>query len=262
MPFWKLYLKKIQVLTSRSKVDSLVFESKAMARLATHGRGVPRSMIDLVPLGIDIEKFKPDDSDYVHQTFDIPGNLKVVFYSGHMERRKGVHVLIEAAIKLLIDRKRTDVFFLLTGNKGDESLQYEKMYSGLGIDHLIRFAGYRSDMPEIYRSSFCGVIPSSGWDSFPRTSLEMPASGLPIVASRLQGLVEAVIDGKTGFLFEPGNSAMLADCLEKLLDNPQLARDMGQQGRKRCETEFSLEIQKERFMKVVKKRLLQKGIKA
>jgi len=262
MPFWKLILKKMEVIASRSKVDSLVFESRAMARLATHGRGVPESMIDLVPLGIDLDKFIPADSDYVYRTFDIPRDLKVVFYSGHMERRKGVHVLIEAAIKLLIDRKRTDVCFLLTGNRGDESHQYEKMYSGLGIDHLIRFAGYRSDMPEIYRSSFCGVIPSSGWDSFPRTSLEMPASGLPLVASRLQGLVEAVIDGETGFLFEPGNSTMLADCLEKLLDNPQIAWEMGQQGRNRCETEYSLEIQKNRFMKVIKKRLLQKGINA
>jgi glycosyltransferase involved in cell wall biosynthesis len=262
MPFWKLILKKIQVFISRSKVDALIFESKAMAHLATHGRGVPSHMIDIVPLGIDLDKFKPLDSDYVYKTFGFPRDRKVVFYSGHMERRKGVHVLIEAAIKLLVERKRTDVCFLLTGNKGDESHQYEKMYSGLGIDHLIRFAGYRSDIPEIYQSSFCGVIPSSGWDSFPRTSLEMPASGLPIVASRLQGLVEAVVDGKTGFLFEPGDSTMLADLLEKLLENPQLAKELGQQGRSRCETEFNLEIQRQRFLKIVKNRLLQKGIKA
>jgi glycosyltransferase involved in cell wall biosynthesis len=75
-------------------------------------------------------------------------------------------------------------------------------------------------------------------------------------------LVEAVVDGKTGFLFEPGDSTMLADLLEKLLENPQLAKELGQQGRKRCETEFSLEIQRQRFLKVLKKRLLQKGIKA
>ena len=90
----------------------------------------------------------------------------------------------------------------------------------------------------------------------------MPASALPVVASRLQGLVEAVIDSKTGLLFEPGNTAMLADFLERLLDNPQLAKEMGRQGRIRCEAEFSLEIQKRRFLEVIKKRLLLKGIGA
>lgn len=262
VPAWKLILKKLQVEISRSKVDSIVFESEAMAYLATHGRGVPSHMIDIVPLGIDTQKYIPKNSSYVYDTFGFPLNRKVIFYSGHMERRKGVHVLIEAAIQLLINRKREDVCFLLTGNKGDESQQYEKMYSGLGLDNLIHFAGYRSDMPEIYQSCFCGVIPSSGWDSFPRTSLEMPASGLPIVASRLQGLVEAVIDNETGLLFEPGNSIILADLLEKLLDNPQLAEEMGRKGRSRCERELNLEIQERRFMGAINKRLLLKGIKA
>jgi glycosyltransferase involved in cell wall biosynthesis len=262
MPFWKLALKKAEVFLSRSKVDGIIFESKAMAYLATHGRGVPLSRIDIVPLGVDITKFKPGDSKYVHDTFGFPRDRKVVFYSGHMERRKGVHVLIEAAIKLLIDRKRTDVCFLLTGNKGNESILYEKMYLKYNMDHLIRFAGYRSDIPEILQSSFCGVIPSTGWDSFTQSSLEMAASGLPVIASRLQGLEEAVVDGKTGLLFEPENSSMLADYLERLLENPLLANEMGRQGRIRCEIDLSSKNQFRRIMEVIRKRLLLKGIRA
>lgn len=57
------------------------------------------------------------------------------------------------------------------------------MYAGLGIDGLIRFGGYRSDLPKIYSGCFCGVIPSEGWDSFTYGSLEMAAAGLCVVAS-------------------------------------------------------------------------------
>lgn len=255
MPLWRLLPKKLQIVTSRSKVDGLIFESNAMAHLATHGRGVPSRMIYIVPLGVDTRLFKPMDSEYVYEVFGFPPGRKVVLYSGHMERRKGVHVLIGAAIDLLIKRQRKDVCFLLCGNTGNQSEEYESMFSGLGIDDLIRFGGYRNDMPKLYASSYCGVIPSSGWDSFTLTSLEMAACGLPIIASRLHGLPEAVLDQKTGLLCEAGNLKMLADCIEKLLDNSSLAAEYGRRGRLRCEREFNLKVQEERFLTVLRKRI-------
>jgi glycosyltransferase involved in cell wall biosynthesis len=255
MPLWKLLIKQAQVALSRSKVDGLIFESEAMAYLAVKGRGVPRRLIDIVPLGVDIDKFHPVKSDYVHQQFGFPRDRKVFFYSGHMERRKGVYVLVEAAIELLKNRGRKDVCFLFTGNTGNQSEQYEKMYEGMGIEQFIKFGGYRSDMIDLYHGSYCGVIPSSGWDSFPRTSIEMAASGLPVIASRLQGLVEAVQDKKTGLLFEPGNSKELAEQIELLLDKPSLAEQYGKAGRERCEKELNLDYQRKRFIEVLTARM-------
>ena len=100
-----------------------------------------------------------------------------------------------------------------------------------------------------------GVIPSTGWDSFPRTSVEMAASGLPVVASRLDGLPEAVLDKQTGLLFEPGNAAALANALEVLVDNPEIAARYGRQGRKRCEAELNLEVQRTRLLAVLRRYL-------
>jgi glycosyltransferase involved in cell wall biosynthesis len=178
-----------------------------------------------------------------------------VIYSGHMEPRKGVRTLIEAAIELLRHRKRQDVCFLLCGNKGDESKQYEGLYSGLDFERLIRFGGYRSDLAQIYPSCFCGVIPTSGWDSFPRSPVEMAASGLPVIAARLDGLPESVLDRETGMLFKPGNAKELADCIEALLNNPRLAAEYGRRGRERCEKELSRETQRDRLCAVCRKRL-------
>jgi len=255
MPAWKLTLKRLQVATARSRVDGLIFESKAMADLAVNGRGVPQAMIDIVPLGVDTARFRPERTDYAYHTLRIPNDRRIVIYAGHMERRKGVHILVEAAIELLCKRGRADVCFLICGNKGDETREFERMYAGLGIDQWIRFGGYREDLAQLYTSSFCGVIPSTGWDSFPRTSIEMAAAGLPVVASRLQGLPEAVLDGQTGILFEPGNAQALADCLETLLDRPKLASEYGRRGRERCERELNLRVQRERFLAVIQRHL-------
>jgi len=255
MPAWKLNLKRLQLALSRSKADGLIFESQAMADLAIYGRGVPRSMIDVVPLGVDTELYKPERSDYVYEALGLPRDRRVVVYAGHMEKRKGVRTLIEAAMELLLRRRRSDVCFLLFGNKGDESREFERMYEGSGIEGLIKFGGYRSDLPKIYPGCFCGVIPSTGWDSYPCSPVEMAACGLPVVASRLQGLCEVVQAGKTGLLYPPGNSQALADCLENLLDHPELAEKYGQQGRRRCETELSLEAHRQGLMRALRRHL-------
>lgn len=255
MPAWKLMLKRLQVRLSRSKVDGLIFESRAMADTAVRGRGVPAEMIDVVPLGVDVEKYKPAERDYVYDTLHLPRDKRIVVYSGHMEPRKGVATLIEAAIELLAVQKRQDVCFVLFGNKGQESTVYERMYEHMNIQDRIRFGGYRNDLNRIFPGCFCGVIPSTGWDSFPRSSLEMAACGIPIVASRLGGLPEAVEEGKTGLLFEPGNAKELAVRLSFLLDHPELAQQYGFNGRKRCEEEFSEDQWRLRFLHAVRRRL-------
>jgi glycosyltransferase involved in cell wall biosynthesis len=112
-------------------------------------------------------------------------------------------------------------------------------------------------LPEIYASAFCGIVASTGWDSFAFGTIEMAAAGLPVIASRLQGLAEAVVDGQTGILFEPGNHLMLADCIERLLDNPELAAEYGRRGRQRCESELSYSHQKRLFLEVLRRRIAQ-----
>jgi glycosyltransferase involved in cell wall biosynthesis len=150
MPMWKLAVKRLSFALSSSKMDGLIFESQAMADLAVRGRGVPQNRIDVVPLGVDLELFHPVESSYVYDVMGLPRDRKVIAYAGHMESRKGVHSLVRAAIDLLVRRKRKDVCFALFGNRPHENEEYEEMYVGSGIEKMIRFAGYRSDLPEIY----------------------------------------------------------------------------------------------------------------
>lgn len=247
----RLLAKRLQFLLSGSKVDGLIFESHAMASLATHGRGVPASRIRVVPLGVDTDRFRPGTSDYAHTALGIPSDQTLVVYSGHMEKRKGVDVLVRAAVQLLAEEGRRDVTFLFFGNRGDEADVFRPLYEGRGIDAHIHFGGYRNDLPSIFPCCVMGVIPSSGWDSFPRTAVEFAACGIPLVVSDLGGLPETIDVGRTGLMFAPGDDQQLAAHLRRLLDDPREARAMGALGRERCEAEFSLAAQRSAIARVL-----------
>jgi len=241
----KLLYKKVGILLNRNKPDHFIFESQAMRSLAVHGRGIPEHNTSVIPTGIDITKYKSnqDAAAKVRQEFGFPQNSKIVFYSGHMERRKGVHVIVESAIELIDKRDVSDVYFLICGNRPGEELTFlEMLKDSKALKHVI-FAGYRNDLPEVMPGCDVGVVASTGWDSFPMSTLEMAASGLPVVVSRLQGLVETIEDGVTGYTFEPGNSIQLADKIMALLSSKDLHAQFSTKGIERIHGGYSVQHQ-------------------
>ena len=92
-----------------------------------------------------------------------------------------------------------------------------------------------------------GVIPSTGWDSFTISSLEIASCGLPLIVSNLKGLSEAVQDGETGYLFEKGNYKDLSEKIIKILYNTELHKYMSAKTRKRILENFTLRHQENRI---------------
>ncbi len=220
---FKLVIKKFLLMIAPWPQPNLyIFESKAMANSAILGRGISPKKVKVVRLGVDTDKFRPATSnkerEYVYSQFNIPKSRKIIFYSGHMEQRKGVGVIIKAAIDLIERLDRRDVHFLLLGNQPGEEKPYMKILEGTTVRKHITFGGYRKDIVEIHRGCYLGLIASTGWDSFTMSSIEMMSSGLPLLVSSLQGLKETVVDGETGFLFPPGDSGALASNLISLLE--------------------------------------------
>jgi glycosyltransferase involved in cell wall biosynthesis len=256
-PFFKLLLKRLEVLTAgRRCVDSLIFESKAMADLAVTGRGCPRSMLDVVYLGIDPSRFFVTSSKrYVHDTFGIDPKRRIVLFTGHAHERKGIGTLLDAAVILHRDLRRDDVFVLICGDRNDEASQWMQRIEGTGAESIVRFGGYRSDIPQIMSNSDIGVVPSTGWDSFTVSCLEHAASGLPVIVSRLGGLPEGIIEGETGLVVEPSNARDLAAKIAFLLDHPDDREGMGRKGRERVLRDFTLEVNEQRLTEVLERRI-------
>ena len=242
----KLQLKKLEYyFRKKHAADLYIFESKAMQQTATQGRGIPENKTTVIPLGVNTNIYKPEitPSFYAHDLFKIPHGRKIIFYSGHMEPRKGVAVLIECAIELYSTGQHS-YHFLICGNKNDEAKPYMEMLSGhKNAAKHVTFAGYRNDIPELMRSSDIGVIASTGWDSFTMSSVEMLASGLPLIVSKLQGLQETVIPNITGEYIEPGNHKALIQKLNTILGNPTKHKQYATQARERAEAAYSVETQ-------------------
>lgn len=246
----KLLLKKIEVLLNRKKPDHFIFESEAMRFYAVQGRGIPKAMTSVIPTGIDIEKYQPENrnKNLLNQLFSIPEEAKVVFYSGHMERRKGVHVIIDAAIEIVEKRGQENIYFLITGNKPGEEKDFLTQLGNSKAAQKVIFGGYRTDLDKIMPSCDLGVIASTGWDSFPMSSLEMAACGLPLIVSDLQGLTETITEEVTGLKFPPGDSKKLAEHIIRLLTNHQEMQDFSLRARQRIIQSYSVDHQLDKLL--------------
>ena len=255
----KLFLKKMEVKFRRNKPDHYIFQSKAMANLAVNGRGISSKEVSIIYNAVDTDIFKPDIlfKTYACRTFDIPLDRKIVFYSGHMEERKGVHIIIEAANELIRSRGRKDVHFLLLGNEEGQEKRFGSRYLGTETEKYITFGGYREDINRIIPSCYLGIIASTGWDSLTMSSVEIASSGLPLIVSDLQGLAETVENGKTGYRFPPGNYISLADKIERLLDNPELQKELGSNGRQRAIVMFSKKTHMDSLVKTMQRLYLE-----
>lgn len=249
-----LAAKRVEVLLRTSGPDHYIFESKGMADTAVRGRGVPASRVTVIPQGVDLNRFRPDEtrSASVHETLGIEQERHFFFYSGHMEERKGVAVIMAAANHLAMHRRKADWHIALFGNRADEHLPLWNLLNERARNH-VTFYGYRNDLDEIQRGAFAAIIASTGWDSFPRSALEAQSSGLPLLASDLPGLKETIEDGVTGLLFPAGHSLELARAMTSILDDRPLRNVMSANARQRAIQNFSLQAHHESLVATVRR---------
>jgi glycosyltransferase involved in cell wall biosynthesis len=154
---------------------------------------------------------------------------------GRLTPQKGLETLIEAAPK--VARAVPDAGFLIVGDGPLRAgLERAARASGAGVV----FAGERRDVQDLMRGARALALPSV-YEGLPLVALEAMACGLPVVASGVDGVPEAVEDGETGVLVPPGDAERLADALIGLLRDPAKAEAMGRRGRARVEAHFSAE---------------------
>jgi glycosyltransferase involved in cell wall biosynthesis len=91
---------------------------------------------------------------------------------------------------------------------------------------------------ELYANASVFACPSV-YEPFGIINLEAMACETPVVASRVGGILETVVDGETGYLVEPANPRAIADAINTLLRNPEMAKKFGRNGRRRVEDHFS-----------------------
>jgi glycosyltransferase involved in cell wall biosynthesis len=184
--------------------------------------------------GIDPNPFKDSNREKSRDRLGLDPNKKVVVMVAWFGLRKGHHTLIDSAVH--VTKKIPNVLFLLVGDGRLKKTSMDRARQWRLQDHFV-FLGYREDIPEILTASDLAVLPSV-IEGLPRSLLEAMAAGLPVVASRLDGIAELVVHEKTGLLTAPGSASALSQAIVKLLSDPQRCKEMGLQGRRRVESHF------------------------
>jgi glycosyltransferase involved in cell wall biosynthesis len=160
-----------------------------------------------------------------------PGTRPTVAFLGRLVTTKGVTTLIDAAQIL---RAQNKVFSLLIAGDGPERQNLQQLVESAQLDAITRFTGGlpASELDALLNTVSLVVVPSLGGEVFGLVVAENMLRGLPIVASNLGAFVEVL--GSAGLTFETGNAQALASQLARLLDDPALRADLGQQARQRA----------------------------
>ncbi len=147
----------------------------------------------------------------------------VVGALGRLEPQKGFDVLIRALQRL------PEATAVVAGDGGERG-SLEELAASLGVGGRLRFAGWSDDPTGFLQTIDVLVLPSR-FEGFPLAVVEAMLAELPVVASDVGGVREAVLHGQTGILVPPDDTEALAGALEHLLADPQLRRAMGMRGR-------------------------------
>jgi glycosyltransferase involved in cell wall biosynthesis len=156
--------------------------------------------------------------------------------------RKGQEFLVQAAA--LLKQRGLSIKALIVGapfrDYMDHLTRLRELTHELKVEDNVVFAGELPDARGTYAAMDVLALTSAQPEPFGGVVMEAMAMGLPVVATNIGGSLDQVADGVTGLLVPPGDSAALADAIEKLMVNPELCRRMGKAGVERIHTHFSL----------------------
>lgn len=171
-------------------------------------------------VGVDINRIKEAkvDKKVYKKSIGVPEECMMLLSVGEMIERKNHEVIIKALGKL----KRDDIYYVICG-KGPLKEHLEQLSKSLGV-HTV-FLGFRKDIPELCNTTDISAFPSK-IEGLGLAGIEAMAAGVPLVSSNVHGILDYVIDGKTGFACEPNDVDGFAGAIEKLTNDAKLRESM------------------------------------
>lgn len=223
-PFLKQVLK-----WTLNKCDYIIPNNESHKKLLL-AFGIPENKLTLIPNGLDIVKFKPRNKISARKKLGLEINKKFILFVGWLIPRKGCEYLIKSISEIIKTDK--NIKLLIIG----EGLLKQKLkvfVEDLGLNDYIDFKGSISpDMiPFWMNASDIFVLPSLS-EGKPNVVGEAMASGLPVIATNVDGTPDFIDNGKDSFLIPPKDVDSLTNKLKLLLDNSDLRAKIGKETRK------------------------------
>jgi glycosyltransferase involved in cell wall biosynthesis len=234
--------------------DRIIAASDQIAELIVERYGVGNDHIDVIPLGVDVDRFDPDAIaperiDAIRRHFGVGPNAKIILVVGRLIRRKGHHLVVQAAHRLK-EMGVKDFVCVFAGEDQGHSRYGGQLWDlvvATGTSDVVRITGPVDDMPACYAAASVVVSAATQPEGLQRAILEAQAMARPVIASDLGAGPEVLLappavseDRMTGMRFSAGDAAALAAALVRVFSLPPAARQaIGARGREWVTSHFN-----------------------
>ncbi len=181
--------------------------------------------------GVDIQRFRPSP-----ELDDGPVMATLV---ARMLRDKGILEFVEASRLLRQQGIQFRAVLVGTPDPDNPTSIPASQLEAWQAEGLVEWWGLNDDIPGVWAQSHIAVLPSAYGEGVPMSLIEAAACGRPIITTDMPGCREIVQHEKNGLLVPVKDSRMLADAIRRLIESPDLRKQMGQEGRKLVEEEFA-----------------------
>lgn len=173
-------------------------------------------------VGVDIGRIKNlvVDKSAKKESIGVPADKTLILSAGELIERKNHEVIIKALAKVA----DSDIYYAIAG-KGPLKEQLQSLAQKLGIGDRVLFLGFRTDVFELYHAADISAFPSR-IEGLGLAGVEAMAAGIPLISSNVHGILDYVIDGKTGYALPPEDVEGFAEAIKKLAHDPDLRESM------------------------------------
>ena len=217
--------------------ERVIAISQALARFVCDVEGIAPRKVVTVHYGLEPPPSSPGLREKARAALGYGEREPLVGVFGRLVRQKGIDVLLDAFRH--VSRSYPEARLVIVGD-GPLRSELEAQARRLGLGKTVRFTGWIAQARDLMPACDVITVPSR-WEGFGLVTLEAMGYARPVIASRTSALPEIVLDGETGLLVPPEDSAALADAINRLLGDPEYAATLGQAGYRRLVTHFSVE---------------------
>jgi len=211
--------------------------------------GFEPAKIVVIPNGIDLARFRrAAEGEGPRPELGIAADAPLVTMVSRLSPTKGVEHLLDAIAATAVTHPTLRALIVGEGLVAQDGVvMQDRVYldsliaraKKLGIEDRVIFTGYRSDIPALLAQTDVFALPSLT-EGLSNVVLEAMAAGLPVIATRVGGTPEIIRDGQNGLLVPPSDPDALKGAITKLLDDPTLAKGLGDAARRGVEERFSM----------------------
>ena len=221
-----------------SRMTAIVGNCNAILR-ELMDEGVPEAKLRLIYNGLE-PTGRAQDNREARATLGLDADALIGVVVANLIPYKGHRDLIDA-LALAAPKLPPAWQVLCVGADNDLRPELETLAAAKGLAGNLRFLGQRFDVGRLLEAADFGVLPSRANEGFSNAILESMRVGLPMVVTDVGGNAEAVVDGQTGFVVPPADPPALTEALLRVAEDPALRRKLGEAGRERVTTNFTLD---------------------